>query len=180
MVGSLTAPAIIALMESMTRAIFTTRSYGRRFAMPRSYSRKTRSSQYPPRVCPALCGHLSLPETDIGHAQRNQPRSHLLLHFTGSGSTRLGEDGSRFFTLLYKASQRAFSSSMLVGRSDGGEFGGVFIRQRQKFTDSGNAVLLLERINQVQTFVHFIQTFGVELYFIPLPDTSCEISFNSI
>ena len=29
-------------------------------------------------------------------------------------------------------------------------------------------MLLLERINQVQTFVHFIQTFGVELYFILL------------
>mgnify|MGYP006924818135 CR=1 FL=1 len=118
--------------------------------MPRSYSRKTRSSQYPPPCMPRLfAGTYLYLETDIGHAQRNQPRSHLLLHFTGSGSTRLGEDGSLLFHLYYIKRRNALSVPRCARRrSDGGEFGGVFIRQRQKFTDSGNAVLLLERINQ--------------------------------
>ena len=100
MVGSLTAPAIIALMESMTRAISPPEATEETLCNAPFLFAENKKFTVSAPCMPGSLRALSLPGNGHWHAQRNQPRSHLLLHFTGSGSTRLGEDGSLLFHLI--------------------------------------------------------------------------------
>ncbi len=80
---------------------FTTRSYrGDALQCPVLIRREQEVHSIRPMYARLLADTYLYLKTDIGHAQRYQPRSHLLLHFASSGNTRLGEDDSLLFHLI--------------------------------------------------------------------------------
>ena len=111
-----------------------------------------------------LQAHFHL-KADVGHPQRDKPASQLFLYFAGGCRTGFCQYGCLF---LHPVILGVFAGSQfgypVIIRGNLGQFIPVLIRQGNQFFECLHPVLLLQRINQVQTVVHFVQPGRIKLY----------------